>query len=176
METARLARGALAVLLLGIYSTLGAVRRITEPLREANLLRLTVGAVFLVVVGAVVVALVSSGAFRRPRLWFAATVAFAAYAAVIWPMESPEEKLHFVEYGLVGLGAFFAAPLRLSELGRFSFASLFTAAAGLADEGIQALLPNRYADWRDVGFNALAGVMALGALALFRWGRGTARS
>lgn len=169
VDDARLARGGLAVLLLGIYSTLGVVRRITEPLREANLLRVTVAAVFVVVVGAVLVALVRSGALRRPLLLVTGAVVFAGYLAVIWPMESPEEKLHFVEYGLVALAAFFSAPVRFSEFGRLSFASLFTALAGMGDEGIQALLPNRYADWRDVGFNALAGVMALVSLSLFRW-------
>ena len=40
---------------------------------------------------------------------------------------------------------------------------------GLLDEGIQAILPNRFFDLRDVRFNALAGLMAIPAsLALAR--------
>jgi hypothetical protein len=44
---------------------------------------------------------------------------------------------------------------------------LFVAAAGWIDEGIQALLPSRYYDLRDVAFNAAAGLMALAAIAIF---------
>ncbi|NNE43630.1 MAG: VanZ family protein, partial [Gemmatimonadetes bacterium] len=36
------------------------------------------------------------------------------------------------------------------------------AGLGWIDEGIQALLPGRVYDIRDVGFNALAGLMAVG--------------
>ena len=44
-----------------------------------------------------------------------------------------------------------------------------TVLLGWLDEGIQWLLPNRVYDIRDVGFNALAAVMAVGAsLALSR--------
>ena len=44
-----------------------------------------------------------------------------------------------------------------------------TALLGWLDEGIQALLPNRVYDIRDVAFNALAGLMAIAAsLALAR--------
>ena len=35
------------------------------------------------------------------------------------------------------------------------------ASVGLLDEAIQYLLPNRFGDIRDVGFNLLAGVMGL---------------
>jgi hypothetical protein len=54
-------------------------------------------------------------------------------------------------------------------------AVLITALLGLLDESIQALLPNRVFDMIDVGFNALAGFMAIiASLALAwaqRWGR-----
>ena len=38
-----------------------------------------------------------------------------------------------------------------------------TALIGLCDEGIQAVLPNRFFDWNDVFFNALAGFMVIAA-------------
>ena len=50
---------------------------------------------------------------------------------------------------------------------RFIACALFVAAAGWIDEGIQALLPSRFYDLRDVAFNAAAGLMALGAIAIF---------
>jgi VanZ family protein len=106
---------------------------------------------------------------RRPRTLLALSAVAAVYGLVIWPMESPEEKLHFLEYGVVALLASAGSPVAWSRSRRFIGAALFTLAAGWLDEGIQALLPTRYYDLRDVGFNALAGVMALAALEVVRF-------
>jgi len=46
-----------------------------------------------------------------------------------------------------------------------------TAILGWLDEGIQAILPNRVYDVRDVGFNALAGLMAIAASLGLAWAR-----
>jgi hypothetical protein len=46
-----------------------------------------------------------------------------------------------------------------------------SAGAGWADEGIQFLLPNRYYDLRDVGFNAAAAALAIAGTACWRWAR-----
>lgn len=166
--TPRTARLALTVSLLGIYSTLSVARRITEAIREAGLLRAVVAAAF-VLAGAFVVALVvKNPLLRRPRVVALMLAAAALYAAVIWPMSSPEEKLHFLEYGAVGVLAFLSTPPAWVTWRRFGFAALFTVAAGWLDEGIQALLPNRYYDLRDVGFNALAGLMALSVFVVLR--------
>jgi VanZ family protein len=45
-------------------------------------------------------------------------------------------------------------------------AVLLAGAAGWVDEAIQALLPNRVYDLRDVAFNTLAAAAAIAALAL----------
>ncbi len=164
----RWSRVALPLVLLGLYSTLAFARTISNALRDANLLRVSVGVVFGVVTLSLLIAVLRSHELRRPRVLIVAAFVALAYGLVVFPMESPEEKLHFVEYGVVGVLAFFASPLRWSELRRILSAALFTGAAGWLEEGIQALLPSRYYDLRDVGFNALAGVMALSALALVR--------
>ena len=46
-----------------------------------------------------------------------------------------------------------------------------TALLGWIDEGIQFLLPNRVYDIIDVGFNALAGLMAVVAMLVLGWAR-----
>jgi VanZ family protein len=167
--TPRSARIALGALLLGIYSTLYVARRITETIREAGLLRAAVATAFALAGLAVIVFLARNPTFRTPRTVFATLGLALVYALVVFPMNSPEEKLHFLEYGAVGVLAFFSAPVKWSERKRFAFAALFTLAAGWTDEGIQALLPNRYYDLRDVAFNAVAGVMALTSFAVLRW-------
>ena len=164
----RFARVALATLLLCIYATLGVVRVLTNALRDAGLLRVTVGAAFVLAAVGVVGLVLRTPALRRPRTALVLLGAAGAYALVIWPMNSPEEKLHFIEYGTVAVLAWFSMPESVQGLRRFGAAALFTLAAGWLDEGIQALLPSRYYDLRDVAFNATAGVMALTLLAVAR--------
>jgi VanZ family protein len=165
----RSARLLLAALLLGIYSTLSVARTVTNAIRDAGLLRASVGTAFALASAAVLALLLRNPALRRPRALVLLLAQAVVYALVVWPMESPEEKLHFLEYGAVAVLAFLALPPRWSNARRLAGAALFTLAAGWLDEGIQALLPNRYYDLRDVGFNALAGLMALTCFGLLRW-------
>ena len=163
----RAARIALAVYLLAIYATLGVVRTITNFLRDRGLLRGSVVAAFVIAVAAILWLL-----FRDPRRrsWpYVLTLGVTAcvYAAVIYPMQSPEEKIHFIEYGGVAVLAYASAPRHWAGTKQFVACALFVAAAGWIDEGIQALLPSRVYDLRDVAFNAAAGLMALAAIAIF---------
>jgi hypothetical protein len=158
-------RVALAVCLIAIYATLGVVRPVANYLRDSGWMRISV-AVCFVLAGAFMLWLI----FRDPRrrsLRTALTLACTAavYSAVIYPMDSPEEKIHFIEYGVVGLLAY-------ESFRRYWVALLFVAAAGWIDEGIQALLPSRYYDLRDVAFNAAAGALALLARYALTYERG----
>ena len=165
--------------LLLIYSTLYYVRGPIELLRERNLLRLTVAAVFLLAAATVTFFLLR----QRPG-WrgVAVLVVFgAAYAALILKVQSPEEKLHFIEYGvLAGLihAALVTRRRRLTGQVRWSASAmvwpgvvtvLLTAALGWGDEGLQAILPNRVYDLRDVGFNVIAAAIAVAASTAWRW-------
>ncbi|MFZ5440913.1 MAG: VanZ family protein [Myxococcota bacterium] len=163
----RAARFALAALLLSIYSTLGVVRGLTNALRDAGLLRLSVGVAFALAGLGVTVLVLRRPELRRPRTIALLGASAGLYALVIWPMHSPEEKLHFIEYGAVAVLAWLSFPA-LSGGRRFAAAAGFTLAAGWLDEGIQALLPSRYYDLRDVAFNASAGLMALTVFTLVR--------
>ena len=58
------------------------------------------------------------------------------------------------------------APIGLAILPPVLVAAVATGILGWIDEGIQAFLPNRYYDLRDVAFNALAGVLSLLSLKL----------
>lgn len=158
-----LPRVTLALYLLAIYATLGVVRPITNALRARGALRVSVGLAFAIS-AAIALTLIFRNPRNRTRRAVIALIGTAiAYAVVILPMESPEEKIHFIEYGVVALLAWASMP-RVRR--RFLAAASFTAAAGWIDEGIQALLPSRYYDLRDVAFNAAAGAMALAALAI----------
>ena len=94
-------------------------------------------------------------------------------------MATPEARTHLIEYSLVALLIYQALAERRRN-GRLVPAPAVlavgvTAILGLIDEAIQVLLPNRVFDFIDVGFNALAGFMAIIAILALawaqRWGR-----
>jgi len=167
--------GRAGVLLLAIYASLYFVRGPVEWLRERNLLRLTVAAIFVLAALEVVRRL----ARRRPGGWEWAALALvgALYLAAFLATERSEERIHFIEYGAIGYLAHAALLERARAAGAAAVgagpgrvpalsAMILTAAAGWGDEGIQALLPNRVYELRDVGLNAVAGVLAVGAAVL----------
>jgi VanZ family protein len=163
----RAARITLALYLLAIYATLGVVRTITNFLRDRGILRVSVVTAFVLAAAAILWLLFRDPRRRSWRFVLALAIVACVYAAVIYPMQSPEEKIHFIEYGGVAVLAQASTPRRWSRTKQFIVCALFVAAAGWIDEGIQALLPTRVYDLRDVAFNAAAGLMALAAIAIF---------
>ncbi len=151
--------------LVAIYATLGPAPALANALRESNLLRVSFAILVLLVVGAIGVRL------RKRRLgWSDMGVALgvaSAYLMVWIRIESWEERTHLIEYGIVA-GLIHAALLERMRNGRgvsrpAALTVAVTALLGLLDEGIQAVLPNRVFDLRDVFFNALAGFMVIAA-------------
>jgi len=162
---------ALAVV-VAIWSTLGLAGTLAKTLRERNLLDASFVLGFLLVMAAIA----ASALKRRPggrEIWAALGI-MAAYGMVVVRMGiSLEERTHLFEYGLVAVLIHQALSERLRGGRRIPapavLAVAITALLGGVDEGIQALLPNRVYDIIDVGFNALAGLMAIAAsLALAR--------
>ncbi len=109
----------------------------------------------------------------------------AVYGMVVVRMGiGPEERTHLFEYGLVAVLLHQALGERRRNGRRVPAPALqaiaLTALLGWLDEGIQALLPDRVYDLRDVGTNAVAAVMAVVASAALararRWDRLARRS
>ena len=105
----------------------------------------------------------------------------AVYLMMFVRIEIPEERTHLIEYAV--LAALINQALQersrngrhVSALSFVSFGA--TALLGFIDESIQALIPTRVFDWRDVGFNGLAALVAvLTAMALNKVGRMRRRS
>lgn len=148
-----------------IYATVGLARTLTGLLRDRGLLEGAFVLAFLLVM----VAIVTQGLKVRPggaEIAVALGIA-ATYLLVFVRMALPEERTHLIEYSVVAIFSYEA----LSERNRngrrvpapYLLAVMLTALLGWLDEGIQAVLPNRVYDVRDVGFNALAGLMAIAA-------------
>lgn len=157
----RVARTALALYLLAIYATLGIVRTITNFLRDRGVLRISVVVAFVLAAAFVIWLIFRDRRHRTIRFASMLLGVACVYALVILPMKSPEEKIHFIEYGGVAALAYAVWPRR------YVWCAIFVAAAGWIDEIIQGLLPSRYYDLRDVAFNAAAGLLALGVIAIF---------
>jgi len=99
---------------------------------------------------------------RLPWLLISGGVA-ATYA---WHLRhSPEEALHFVEYGVLGLLLFRALRHRVADFAVFPAALLLGTAFGMVDECVQWLVPGRFWDLRDVFVDGLAVGLALVGLA-----------
>lgn len=162
---------------LTTYATLGKVRGLTEWLRERSLLVPTLVLLFGTCLGFIVRFLIR----HRPRRREVAVLAVVGlvYASLFTLLKRPEEAMHFLQYGTLGLLLYTALRLRRERLGpggvfrRYGevTAAVLTALLGWGDEGIQYLLPDRYYDLRDVAFNALAGGLAILALVGRDWAR-----
>ena len=151
---------------VAIWSTVGLAGSLAQALRQHHLLGVAFFAGYLITLGAIGAGSLS----RRPNgreLWVMLGVA-AVYGMVIVRMGvSLEERSHLFEYGLVAV--LIHKALRERRLGGRHIPALpavgigITAILGWIDEGIQAVLPHRVYDPRDVLFNTLAAAMAVAA-------------
>ena len=154
-----------------IFSTLALAPTVAAELRDRGIL----DAAFVWSALLILAATVALGLKIRPggaEIGVALGVV-AVYLMVFVRMALPEERTHLMEYGVVAVFIHEALKERASQGRRVPVPALFalvaTALLGWIDEGIQALLPSRVYDIQDVGFNALAGLMAITAgLALAR--------
>lgn len=163
---------ALAVV-VAIYSTLGLARTLAGVLRDRGLLDVIFILSFLAV-GVAVVLIASRARPGMAEIGVGLGVA-AVYLMIFVRMSIPEERTHLFEYGLVAV-LIYQALVERRRNGRSVRAPALsavvaTAILGWLDEGIQSLLPNRVYDLVDVGFNALAGLIAVFAVAALTWAR-----
>jgi len=125
-------------------------------------------AVVLVAVGMVTLVFLRRqvGTVRRgTTVWIiGATMIF-----VLWTFSlqrSPEESVHFLEYGVLAILLHRALRPTMPNALVFVAAALIGALVGTVDEIIQWISPSRYWDWRDLVLNGGAG--ALTQLVLWR--------
>lgn len=157
-----------------IWATLPLAGLLAEALRGQAMLGVAFFAGFVVTMAAI-----AWGALRRrPRgreTWALIGIT-AVYGMVVVRMGvSLEERSHLFEYGLVAVLLLGALDERRANGRTVPLPALLAIAAtallGWIDEAIQAVLPARVYDLRDVGFNALAAVMAVTAARVLWWAR-----
>ncbi len=68
----------------------------------------------------------------------------------------PEEAIHFLEYGLLGILLFGALRYHVDDKSLYLTAFLIGALVGIFDEALQWMIPRRIWDVRDIGLNSLS--------------------
>jgi len=158
-----------------IYASLYIARPVAEYLRDRNLLRLVVFLIFILTAALILWRVLLDG--PRVRVLVTLGLVIGGYLVVLLGIPMlPEERLHFLEYGLFA-GLVYGALRERRRQGAATLVSPFAGAlaltfvAGWVDEGIQAVLPNRVYDPRDVAFNTGAGLICLVSIMLLQRAR-----
>ena len=156
--------GIVTLYVLLIYTTLGVVRSLSSFFESAGLL--TEVTVLMGLLFTTPLLLV-----KRPPLASKSYLLRCLILMVIlvwgWRMEIVVERIHLIEYSLLGILCAWA----LAGSGHWPtwwpLAVGLTILIGYGDEGIQWLLPNRVYDLRDVIINALAGALGVALYGTF---------
>lgn len=160
---------ALAIVLAGIYSTLGQAPAIVALLGE-RIVASAGTSLFFAMLALLVIIPIFFIDKRLGRVEIAAGIGILAVFLTAWlRVGSWAERTHLFEYALVA-ALVHEILLERRDNGRSVpapalLALLISLLLGLLDEGIQFLLPNRVFDPVDVAFNSLAATIIIGA----RW-------
>lgn len=152
-----------------IFATVPVIRKVQEWIAAHAGSQIFGYATVIAVIGGAVVGVVLL--HRRPAalewrqvLWLASVTALALWwARGLW--SCPEEAVHLVEYGVLGLLLAHALKFRVRSWVVYPAAALLGTLVGCLDEFVQWLTPRRYFDFRDIWINAGACSLAVIALA-----------
>lgn len=153
------------VIVITIYLTLGLARDPASLLEARGLLDALYLVGFLLVIATIAVQGLK-GRFGNLELGLMLGVT-AVYLLLFIRLANPLERTHLIEYSVLAIFIFEALKERKQNGGSVPspalVAFILTALLGWLDEGIQAVLPNRIYDLRDIVFNCLAGFVAIAA-------------
>ncbi|MCK4881526.1 MAG: VanZ family protein [Candidatus Omnitrophica bacterium] len=144
-----------------IYSTLYIVRPICEFLKQYAGFSFFVNAGIVFFGISIVLVFVKTKRIRRRLTYALLFLVIAVYSLGMTWLSIPEERLHFVEYGVLAFLIYRALILDLRAGQSFLAAFAITSLIGLGDEGIQYLLPNRYYQFKDVCLNSASAALGL---------------
>lgn len=160
-----------AILWIGlVYASIPFVRRVREAFAARFPAEFIAYAVVAVVLGSTVAAFVLLRR-RQPHIGGADLLWLVGVAAaiVVWIrrlMGQPEEAIHFLEYGVLGVLLYRAFADRVPDSTVYLAVTLTGLLVGTVDEIIQWLVPGRFWDLRDIVLNG--GAVALVQIAIWR--------
>ncbi len=78
-----------------------------------------------------------------------------------WQLKIPEEKIHLLEFAVLGWLAGRDSIKADKKAKGIAFALAFTLMVGILDEVFQGILPYRYFQWSDIAFNSAGGLWGI---------------
>lgn len=150
-----------------IYTTLPVMRPVLNFLYKSlgkDVLSLGVNGLLVLAILSFLIFIFKNSNQRYGRLTLILVVLLLG-GVVAMGYERPEERLHFLEYGILGYLVLKATmnSWRLPVLSSFVLVSII----GIGDETIQRFLPNRVGDIRDVFMNSFGGLLGIGVRGLW---------
>lgn len=109
----------------------------------------------------IIYAVYKGGFFKNNSTLIFLFAAVCVYTVLIAKVRLAEEKIHFIEYGLLGFLVYRALVVDIKGWQVYLLSLLLVFTLGWIDEGIQYLLPNRVYDIRDVVMNGVGGAIGL---------------
>jgi hypothetical protein len=140
-----------------IYITLPVVRPVLKFLYASlgrDMLSVVVNITFILMSAIIVLFSLRKGSLRA----FLISIPFMIFIAGTMMIDLPQERVHFLEYGLLGILMVKAVG---STYGNLILSFGFIVVVGSVDEFIQLLLPDRFGDVRDIIMNSLGGGLGL---------------
>ncbi len=150
---------ALASVALLLFVPFG--RGVIVALTQRHLLGLMVTAVYLLSAGAVAYHVVFNVRLSDAAAFAALALLAAATGALALGLSVPEERVHFVEYGVLTLLFRRALAWHVPPARQYAGAWLLGSAVGWADELVQGATPERYYDLHDVLINSVGALLAV---------------
>ena len=108
-----------------------------------------------------VIALLHFSKLKQPLSYFILSLIMACYLSLLWIIKIPEERIHFLEYGILGILIEKALRIKKRMFLTYFLTFILTVIFGWLDEVIQYYLPGRFFGWRDVLYNALGGILGV---------------
>lgn len=160
-ELKRRAWGDVVLWVTLIYSTLYIVRPACEYLKKITPFALLTNIFMWVALAATAAILIFKTGIKKPSTFIFLALAVIIYGISFLKVQYPEEKIHFLEYGILSFLIFRACRFSMGVYAAYGCAFLLTSILGWGDEGIQGLLPNRYYQTSDVLLNGFSGALGL---------------
>lgn len=153
-----------------IYSTLYVARPVCEFLKRAFPFSALVDLVSIAMLLTVVVFIWSKAKVFNLLSYALMAVILVSYINGLMTLQYPEEKIHFIEYGVLAFLVYRAIALDKHAPDAYAISFVLVTVFGWIDEGIQYLLPNRYYQVEDVILNSVSGALGLLLVYVFRKG------
>ncbi len=158
----RTSHWALVIIWTGlIYSTLYIVRPICEFLKQYTPFDAIIWGLFVLTLIGIIYFVFFHVRRMKPLSYLLFFGTLACYAAALFWLKIPEERIHLIQYGILVCLLVRALRLDFPPSAAYAGAFVLTSLLGLGDEGIQHILPNRYFQWKDVILNSVSAALGL---------------